>query len=203
MQEEGKLYRIYNNIRGMLARRGCEVKTPVLSEVDLVRRLGAAEYVTIVASRGDDPRGAGDVCAVMFAPNSKYSSRVPEFQKRLDDVAKTGCVNAVFVADTEASKHISNRVAETNTDKLQIEYHLYKHFVIDVTAHALVPPHSLPPAAEVEEYCRRVGTTPDRFPQIRCATDAQAIWLGARPGMVIKVMRASEVGVAVVYRYCK
>ena len=86
--------------------------------------------------------------------------------------------------------------------RTRIEARSYGLFLMELPLHVLVPPHSLATDEEVDALCRLHTTSRDRFPHIS-RDDPQAVWLGVKPGMVVRIDRPSETaGIAVVYRFC-
>ena len=83
-----------------------------------------------------------------------------------------------------------------------ISNYSYNIFLVDITEHVSVPKHELTDAAEITKFCERYHTSKEQFSKIPMS-DPQAIWLGLRPGMVIRILRASETaGEAPTYRIC-
>jgi DNA-directed RNA polymerase subunit H (RpoH/RPB5) len=200
---------VYTNLVKMLAYRNVVQVGSALTMDDLAQRLNNLEYVTINGTRGaDDVRGAATVIIVLIAPGSKYSAKSAEFKKIIKGLPKTKPgeqLEVIFVSSESLTSHIKryidkHRAANTS---LRIEHYDYSFFLIEAPRHVSVPRHTVATREEVEAYCKYFYTTKERFPMIRESTDPQAVWLGLRPGMVVRIERPSDTaGFAVVYRRC-
>lgn len=67
-----------------------------------------------------------------------------------------------------------------------------------VAGHISVPKHEIVPAEKVQEVTGKLGSSPDKFPQI-LSDDPAAIEIGAKRGDLIKITRASITAGTTVY----
>ena len=196
---------VYANLIKMLEHRRVLVDNPLGAD-QVVQKLNHYEYVVINGARPDtDQRGAATVVTILIAPNSKYSNKTGDFKKLLKDLPKTtGILEVIFVSDLPLTIHIKKQMI---THKIMhptmiLEDHDYRIFLINPTEHVAVPVHIIATNEEIALLCRYYCTTADKLPKI-LQNDVQAVWLGLRPGMVVKIYRKSETGgIAVAYRYC-
>jgi DNA-directed RNA polymerase subunit H (RpoH/RPB5) len=205
------LSQVYANLLLALDRRGVKVaKECQISNDEIVRKINSEDVIAITGTRGaEDPRGAAIVLCFLIPGDSKYL-RTGDFRKliqikvRATSTAKPPTYEIIIVSEGGLSTHVRKQIEvfKTELPNVVIEEHPHKIFLMDITKHASVPEHSLADDAEVDEFCATYCLTRDRFQKI-LTTDPQAVWLGVRPGMVVKIVRPSETaGYAVAYRYC-
>lgn len=200
---------VYNCIVDMMARRGVTLDSTPLTLDQVAQRLNHYEFITITGVRGsEDVRGAATVMTILIAPNSKYSNKTGDFKKLLKGLPKVRAdekLEVIFVSAVPLTVHIDKQIKayrEELGSSIQLENHTYNLFIIDPTKHVSVPVHQILTEDEIESLCRRHCTVRDRFPKI-LQSDPQAVWLGLKPGMMVKIMSRSETaGKAVRYRYC-
>ena len=196
---------VYTNLIKMLAHRGVVVDV-VLGADSVVQKLNHHEHIMITGKRpATDIRGAATVVTILIAPNSKYANKTADFKRLLKDLPKTeGVLDVILVSEDPLTTHIKKQILahkEENAHMI-IEDHDYRPFMINPTEHKAVPKHVIPTHEEITRLCRYFYTSPEKFPKI-LQSDVQAVWLGLKPGMVVKIYRVSETGgVSVAYRYC-
>ncbi len=198
---------VYENVCKMITHRGCELRDQPLTEADIVKRMVSPEFVIVRGTRRPgDQRGAGDVVAIIIAPDSKVAKKIAHLKKAITAaLANKGAtpmeillITSELMADRLVKKE---DLVEKYTD-VSIFNHKYDIFIIDITDHVSAPKHELVPEAEVNQFCERYHTTRDKFSKIS-VTDPQSVWLGLRPGMVVKIYRISETaGIAPAFRVC-
>jgi DNA-directed RNA polymerase subunit H (RpoH/RPB5) len=211
------LNQVYSNLIKMLIRREVVIESPILSPADLIQQINTNEYVILGGKRGPNVRGSARVVVILIAPRSRYQRHTPDVQKLLKLVPKVienekiqnietppnySRTDIIFVTHEPFGIHVKKKLIEERTERINIEDYGYAIFSVDLPSHICVPPHSIPPKQEIDEFCELHHTTPDRFPKI-LMSDPQAVWLGLRPKMVVRIDRFSETsGTAVIYRYC-
>lgn len=94
------------------------------------------------------------------------------------------------VVDKKPLAEVVADVREQMPD-VHIGFHRHVKFSTVVPEQKLVPRHEVAPADEVDEFLRLNYMRRDELPGIP-ASDAAAIWCGARRGQVVRVMRLSE-----------
>jgi DNA-directed RNA polymerase subunit H len=198
---------VYENVSKMLVKRGCILVNPLLPEADVVKKMVQPEYVLLHGRRTiDDPRGAADVVSIVIAPDSKVAKNAAHLKKAITDalaLKKAAPMEILFITNELMPDRLIKQddLYSKHVDVTLFNYE-YKIFIVDITDHVSAPVHLLVPEAEITEFCKKYYTTRDKFSKIP-TTDPQAVWLGPRPGMVVKILRASEsAGIAPVYRVC-
>lgn len=199
---------VYNNLVKMMKYRGVKLSSDPLDSDVVVQKLNHYEFVTISGTRGkDDIRGEATVMVILIAPNSKYSNKSGDFKKLLKGLPKTKPgenLEVMFVSEEELTIHIRKAIASFKQEnpKILIEDYNYKIFMLENPKHESVPEHTIPSEEEIQEFCTMHYKDRNSFPKI-LQSDAQAVWLGLRPGMCVKVKRISETaGYAYTYRIC-
>lgn len=196
-------FNVYTNIVKMFDYRNIKLRGEQLTENQVSQRLNHYEFATIVGDRGPDPRGAAECYVILIASNSKYSAKSQDFKKLLKGLPKkTEGVEVMFVSELEFTNHIKKQLAlfKSENPKIYVEDYDYEKFLIEMPKHVSVPKHELASDNEVAELCRRHFTTKEKFPKIHVG-DTQCVWIGGKPGMVIKITRVSEnSGEAIAYR---
>lgn len=199
---------VYDNLIKMMKYRNTTLSNPALIADTVVQKLNHYEFVTIQGHRPKtDPRGEAIVIVILIAPNSKYANKSGDFKKLLKGLpkSKTGdTLEVMFVSEEPLTIHIKKHLIQyrQQNPKILLEDYDYSIFEIETPKHSSVPPHSIASDEEVREYCDTHFTSKEFFPKI-IQTEAQAVWLGLRPGMVARIERVSETaGRAIAYRYC-
>jgi DNA-directed RNA polymerase subunit H (RpoH/RPB5) len=203
---------VYANLGKLLVNCGAVLDTELEPTSDVVKKLNHTEYILIHSSRPDtDIRGKAKVVACLIAPGSKYSNTTHDFKNLLKVLNKLHVgerMDIIIISSTAVTIHLKKQIIifRTESEKgdrcIKIDDYEYKNFLIDITKSVNAVTHSIASPDEVLAFTKRHFITIDQLPKI-LANDAQAIWLGARPGMVVKIHRPSEnAGSAVAYRVC-
>ena len=204
------LYRphlVYTNLIKMAANyRGINLtEGHQLTEEQLAAKMNHTEY-TIIRGEKNIKGKLIPHYIILIAPDSKYVGKSQEFLKILKTIRKDPSddpADILIVADVSIPNNIRNKVDEFTKENPKVDFTACKYdkFLIEAPKHVLVPKHVIADEEEVEAYCARHFTMRDKFPKIM-ASDTQAIWLGAKPGMVIKIYRLSELaGESIPYRF--
>ena len=71
---------------------------------------------------------------------------------------------------------------------------------LEIMRHKLVPQHEIVSDKEKDEILKKYNITPDQLPKI-LHTDPVSIYIGAKPGQIVKIIRKSHTAKeAVAYR---
>lgn len=183
--------------------RKYKITSKRLTQDELVKTFNMSHFTTISGkndSRAEVSSAAmtsKEIKVVLLAPNSKYEGQTAEFKKLYNSVSDPN-TSLMFVFFVEKiNSHIVKFL--TGTD---CEFYSYRLFLTEVPAHVYVPIHEIADEAEVANFCDRHCTDKTKFPKI-LARDPIAVWIGAKPGQVVKIHRESEtVGVTISYRFC-
>lgn len=197
-------YRIYINLTKMYGYRNIALRGDVMNEDKFVAMMNHNEFVMLIGDRpAADVRGPGLCYTILIAPGSKYSLKSMDFKKLLKGLPKDDHLEVMFVSENEFSTHLHNQVAEfkkANPAAL-IETYTYEMFIVEKPKHINVPLHEIASDSEIDKFCADYFCQRENLPKI-VTSEPQVVWLGARPGMVIKIHRVSETaGMAVIYRY--
>lgn len=210
---------IYKNINKMLAYRGVTLKDKVLSESEITQQLQHYEYIQIqgerelrnsdyVVNERITDKGKIDITILMIAPGSKYATITQFFKQLIATVIQKGKIpknglDLMIVSENVLTVHLLKQIKMMRRQYpgLYIEHYNYNKFIIEFPKHQLVQPHEIANMEEVNEYCDNNYLTIDRFPKI-FTNDTPVVWIGAKPGEVVKVTRLSEnAGEAIAYRF--
>lgn len=197
---------VYINVRGMFTTRGAVAIDNELGEPELIQKIHHSEYIMTSAIRPPtDPRGEAIIVAVIVDENSKIATATSHLEKIIAIAVKQKKLNVpleILLITHEPMKDRLMKRDDIVPEGVTISNHPYDIFLVDITKHVSAPRHELVDEREVAEFCKRYHTAKEYFSKIPMS-DPQAIWLGLRPGMVVRIIRASETaGEAPIYRIC-
>lgn len=197
---------VYSNVRTMFTRRGAVPSDVELSEPDLIQNINHREYIMTSAVRpATDPRGEAVITAVIIDENSRIAKASAQLEKILTIAIKQKKPNVALEILLITKEPMQDRLMKRDDiapEGVTISNHPYTIFLLDITKHVSAPKHELVLESEVAEFCTRYHTAKEYFSKLPMS-DPQAIWLGLRPGMVVRIIRASETaGEAPIYRIC-
>lgn len=197
---------VYDNLIKAMTYRGATLKNPPLSRDMLAQQLNHHEYVIIEASREMvNIRGPATIMVFMFAPGAKYADTLGTFRKLIGGITAHGMLELMFVSEDPLTNHIKKFLAQYRVDNItnrRVEEHDYRKFRIEAPKHTYVPEHILMTEQEIGGLCEMYRISRGDLPHI-LASDIQAVWLGLRPGMCVKIVRPSDsAGQCVAYRVC-
>lgn len=202
---------VYENIPKFLQYRNItsDYKFTSLDEFSRV-----IKHYGFVPISGKKVKGGHFVYILLMAPDSKYATKSPDYKKLLGPLitkamnskqASERGLEIIIISEKELTNHIikANEEYLATYGMLHIEHYIYKLFKLVVPEHVMQPKFTLATREEAAEFCKEYYTDIDKFPKISSKSDAMAVWMGLRPGDVVKIERTSEsAGVAIVYRYC-
>lgn len=197
---------IYKNLIKMCAYRNLTIVGDILSEDKLIQTINFNEYISIEATRSKlNQLSSAYVFIILLKENARYMSKTALFKRLVEDIIKKNIsgdpTEITFIMDEPLSSNINKMLAEFK-QTVFIESYNYALFRIELPLHESVPKHSILPEDELITLLELYKTHKERFPIIK-ASDPQAVWLGARPGQVIKILRPSDsAGYAIAYRIC-
>lgn len=210
---------VYDNVRKMFSYRKLEAIEPEMTETAVNRVMSTHGIITLTARAVG---GAQTVLtALLLAPNSEYATKTAEMNKALsrftrdhESAVKTGSATVNYslmivgpTFDASAGEYYIHVMKALHAfgyanPQIYLEICDYGVFLIELPRHCMSIRHWIPPESEVLEYCEKYGKKITDFPRIK-AKDAQATWIGLRPGMVCAADRVSETaGKAFVYKIC-
>lgn len=198
---------VYENVRKMLTRRGCALVDPALTEADVIKKMVSPEYIVVRGLRAEnDQRGAAEVNAVIIAPDSAALKKIAQLKRAVAAAAVTTrqipLEILLITPELLADRLLKKEELLEKHDNVSVYNYVYGIFITDITEHVSAPKHELVPEDEVVAFCKRYYTTREKFSKIS-SSDPQAVWLGLRPGMVVRIHRVSETaGTAPAFRVC-
>ena len=197
---------VYTNLRKMIIRRGGVPSDAELTNKQITQQLSQREYIIMAATRpATDPRGAATIAVVLVAPESKLVRATASLKKLLRDamkLKKAEPLEVLLITKEPMQERLTDQeeIKEKNPNVI-IENYVYTIFLVDITMHESSPEHQLASDEEMA-FCKQYYAQRADFPKIP-VSDPQAVWLGLRPGMVVKIIRPSEsAGYAPTYRVC-
>ena len=198
-------YTIYNNLFKYIDIIGFE---PVLEEdngkdtavkkekEDLIKTLQFYSYIKIKALNKDDPN---DIMYVFLISDSTTVSKSMEFKKILNTIPDKKA-HLVIVSKDGLKTPVKKFLAKYTKKTLFVRDLLYANFKVDVRQNALVPLHILCTLEETKKIMNdnKVENLHE-FPKIK-HDDPQVLWVGGKPGQLIKVIRRDKTGEVLYYR---
>lgn len=200
---------VYNNLYALTKWRNIRADTPYdLGEFK--KNMAARDYVVITGKRDVEINGVftpTNVVIVLFNEDSVKGSKTADFKKVLVDVAKTisddNC-EIMTVTPQPLNTHLKKALDAFMRDHpWYVEAHSYSKFIIEFPLHEIMDKHEIVPHDELEKLLFVLKTDKSKFPKIH-AYDTGVVWIGARPGQVVRIHRSSETaGIAIAYRLVK
>lgn len=196
---------VYINLKEFLKYRGIASDHKFLSTEKFSDLLNTNEYVRIDGVRTDGKGTQQNIFVFLIMPKSRFALRAPDFKKLLNTLPKAALEHAeiMFVSEAELTNHIKKQLDEFRSENrgTYIEAYTYDKFIIVVPLHVAVPKHEIAAKAEVDKWCEEFGTAREDLPKI-LSSDPPVVWLGAKPGDVVRIYRRSEsAGHAVTMRH--
>lgn len=192
----GDRYDIYQNIGKALEHRGGAVATPMLTEDAFQKTMQKEEYVVVRGNRsGHRYLPDRDMVFILFSKKSEKISKNDKFLAAWQSIfPKTGphVDNVVIVTHSALTYYIKSTLASIRAESpnLYIEVCMFYAFLMNFPESSVYCKHEVADPDEVKKLCDQQRTEP-LFKKIR-ADDTGAIWIGARPGDIVKVIRPSH-----------
>jgi DNA-directed RNA polymerase subunit H len=213
--------------RGLeLAARGLapDGVVPNFTEDRVIGDMESFQYTRIDARRLE-PRGKRDwVVILVLNGNGKYSKHSPELRKLLGGVATEGAAKAGrldelivvaeedffarkalvdLISDLQQESAFRRSVEKINTiDAIGVaafyNAHPYRNFSVVVPEHQSVFPHIIMSPEEVAALLTEFYMVRTDLPAIY-ASDPPLVWLGAREGDAVKIVRRSPTAATSIY----
>ncbi len=165
-------------------------------------------HATVLGSRSkSEYRADALFCLVVFNMSEQISNG-QLFYNVIRDIINKNKLKGARVEMCIISPQGLSRTAENKIPSLEeligdaiIEQHSYRIFTKDVTEHVCVPRHTLLSKQEAEYICDSMFVKLEDHP-LACKDDPQIVWLGARPGSLVRIDDCSETAaMRVGYRY--
>ncbi|QJX71702.1 DNA-directed RNA polymerase subunit H [Faustovirus] len=212
-------FEVYKHVHEMLPYRGMAPELAMMNETQVKTAVNQEGYVLVPAMPAPGtirelndgakipvkPVTNGKFIVVIFNINSRYLDKSASIDNLMKNILKQKPIQLLFVLPhIEVKKSILAKLDNfSKTGEIYVEVQMYPRFIIHIPKHRMSQPHIIADKAEVDEYCMRYKTAPKNFPKIKVG-DAQAVWIGAKKGDVVKVFRISETsGKHNAYRICE
>lgn len=197
---------VYQNLKKLLEYRGIKSSYSFLSGPEFTRTILADEYL-VISGIQNRPNGAKSkqIAIVLIGPGSDYASTLAKFRKMFNAVYTDDLDIMLLITESGVSTYIKKTLAGEFTrgrkDFIVRDYS-YNMFTLVVPEHVQVPSHTFATESEIAEQSHGDIASLRRLQKI-LDSEPMAVWIGAEPGDLIRIVRPSEsAGVALVYRYC-
>lgn len=202
---------VYENLIHLCQYRGANVTTRVSREA-FISAMETQYYVAITAERpATDIRGAAHLLIIQFSQYRHIDASSQKFNTFLDKQIRARPTddieyNIILVSSAAVSPAISRSIATSRAAGIVVEHYLSSMFLIVVPEHACVPQHTIVSREDIDKLCHEMHMMISNFPCIIASganPDPMAVWLGLRPGMIVRIDRPCETaGRETVYRRC-
>lgn len=187
-------FEIYKNIKDLLEYRNVKHDHVFMSKEKFMERLDFG-FIKIDGVR-ENSHGKRPASVILISPTSKAATNVPNFKVLMKKIPQSDLENNIeimFISETPFTNFIKSQIRSDRAKYpgVYIEHFEYPIFSIVIPRHVMVPKHEIMPEAEVRKFCEEYKTQRTRFGVI-LTSDPAVVWLGARPGDVIKIYRESE-----------
>lgn len=188
-------WEVYNNLQELIKYRGIETSYSFADKNKFSKEFNHYEYVTIKGKR-NDKHGERPAYIMLFAPDSKYATKSPDFKKRMSDISFSdmqGHMELLIISEKPLTNFIKKQIIlmKQKNPQLYIETHNYAIFMDIMPKNPIVQKHEIVPDDEARQFFAEIYKTRENIKKI-LSTDTAVVWLGARPGDLIKIHRISE-----------
>lgn len=159
-----------------------------MAEAEFSALINSAGYVMFTSQREKHRYLPDSLCIwVIIGESSVVAKESKAFQTMWSAVNPPEGANIVLVSSTAFRSNITS-VVESKRAKMPSQYIecVLKHvFMFEVPLHSANNPHTIAEQAEIEMYKERTCT--DAIFKRILPTDPQVVWIGARPGDIIRI----------------
>lgn len=132
-----------------------------------------------------------DVVVVVTKKDGKYSGIEAKTKDLLNRLWKPQYSEMIYICGIDYSYEpgmakLSNILA--NILESNIKVRSYKNFLFNMSINKMIPKHEIADPAEVEALFKFMRLTGKELPRIH-EYDTAAVWIGAKPGDIVKVIR--------------
>lgn len=193
-------WEVYKNLSKLIEYRKIKSDYKFMNENEFLVNFVNYGYIYIKGSR-ENHHGKFDSHIFLLEEKSKYANKAQDFRKLFNQINLDKPAEILIISGG-LSNTIKKQVdlMKREYKEVYLENHLYSKFTIVIPEHVAVPKHELMTDEQAqakleEDYKRKV-----HYQKI-LSSDAPVVWLGARPGDMIKIHRLSETsGEAIAYR---
>lgn len=203
------LWQTYQNLKELCEFRGATIKNSENDQKLFTAKIESDPCITILAERPQsDLRGAATILVAQITPRmhgeapNKYGLLA---DKLIKNTPSSAVLNIIFVFLETPNGSILSNLAQRNSPIRIIECHRANLFSIVVPRNISVPRHTIATNDEVDSI-KKMYIAPSSFPHLIASgekPDPMVVWMGFRPGMIIRVDRPCETsGYETVFRLC-
>lgn len=193
-------WEVYKNLPKLIEHRKIKTDYKFMDERDFLNNFVNYGYINIKGIR-ENHHGKFDSHIFLLEEGSKYSNKTQDFRKLFNQINMEK-PSEILIISGGLSNTIKKQVELMKREhkEVYLEEHHYAKFAIVIPEHIKVPKHEMLTNEEAqarmdEDYKRKI-----HYPKI-LSSDSPVVWLGARPGDMIRIHRLSETsGKAVAYR---
>ena len=207
------LYRSRMTLLDILEERGYEVaKYRAFSPAEATAAAAAFPSLSFKVTKRDDPT---KVCDIRYAAITRQ--KLEDFFKDVEDEDSENTEVIVMMPGPVGDAHHMTALkqymlgkeqpgpnGEKIRRKLRVSFFSMYMLVVNPLKHTLVPKHELVPEEKHKELMASLyATSKTKFPEIKFHVDPIARCIGAVPGDIVKITRASaSSGESIIYRVC-
>lgn len=208
---------VYQHLGPFLKSRGLEVSGGSLDTPRdrFTTELDHIGYFRLDATGGGTGTGTGTTVILVLSLRGKYTDHGPQLRGLIsslnsEDFAREGRLAEIIVVAPEEVMKKKNmtdvvadfRAAAGKPEALAKDYNMYPYhvFSLDIPRAQCVPTHEIADAAEVRAYLARERLSLADLRRV-AASNPPVIWIGARPGQVVRIHAPSETA-GESYDYC-
>jgi DNA-directed RNA polymerase subunit H (RpoH/RPB5) len=204
------LFSVYRNIYELLRFRNYQIRSPQQEKDEFIEYVNKNEYIIIESIQTSGIRKDKLAKTILFKQNCKFLSSSGEFKKIIRHINKDEPESLLLIREPIPEKPFghkanpwSNFFIKHLSEKMFVESFDYRKFIINMPLHICWVPQEIMDDTEIKQFLEENRKNVTALHGI-CRDDTSVIWLGARPGDIIKVRRPSESsGEAIVYRQVK
>lgn len=178
-------------------------KEQFLSFEKFSKRLQETSYIKHVCF---DPKTKKDIIICFFKEDSKYVKDSTIFRSFMGGLIapyeKTLNIEIILILKNPPGYHIKNNLFPYFNEMFPLHIYYHRYFIIELNKGAMCSVHTILNQEQINYLCsRELWVMPTNLPIIY-ADDPQCIWIGAKPGDVIKIQSLSDLtGKCIRYRY--
>lgn len=197
---------VYQNLKKLLEYRRIKSSYTFIGGPEFTRAILADEYI-VIGGVQERPNGykPKKIAIVLIGPGSDYANTLAKFRKMFNAVYTDDLDIMLLITESGVSTYIKKTLMSEftkNRNDFIIRDYPYAMFTLVVPEHVQVPEHTFASTEEISDISHGSHASLRRLQKIM-DNDPMAVWIGAEPGDLIKIVRPSEAsGITLVYRYC-
>lgn len=201
---------VYENLVEFYKYRNIAPQVPRISVDDFNKLMRTASYITVEGIAAKRERLPERKCIIIiFSPTSEAAKKKGNFTKLLDQLRSNGLANTdlIFISGDKPVSVINgyeeiHEGLKSEYKQLHIEAYTYEKLFI-TPSNSIIPKHRILSQEEVDLLNKDRLTDSSKRTAIS-TQDLPVVWLGARIGDTIEILRPSgETGKAVSWRVVK